>query len=265
MIDSHFYPSGWGVKPILFNIAGFEIPSYSAFVLLGLIVGVLVFYIDAKRQKVNNENTFFIVAAAFTFGALGAKLPIWIANYKLILVEPTNLSALLSGRTIVGGLIGGTLGVILTKRVLKIKDKRGNQFAPAAAIGIAIGRVGCFLRGCCYGIPTYASWGVNFGDGIPRHPTQLYEAVFDLGLFIYLIYLREKITEPGKLFRIFLNWYFVFRFFIEFIRIEKVVFFGLTGFQLVSLMVLVYLNRRLIFNGILDILISNKKIKARNT
>jgi len=259
MIDSHAYPSNWGVRPVLFNVAGFGVPSYSAFVLLGLIVGIAVFYIDSRKNKVANENTFFIFVAALFFGAIGAKLPIWIANYKLIISSLPDITPMLSGRTIVGGLIGGTLGVILTKRVLKIKDKRGNQFAPAAAIGISIGRIGCFLRGCCYGIPTYSTWGVNFGDGILRHPTQLYEAVFDLGLFIYLVYLRKKVTEPGKLFRIFLNWYFIFRFFIEFIRIEKVIFWGLTGFQLVSVMVLVYINRKLLFNGMVDILKRKKK------
>jgi len=246
MIDSHIYPMNWGVRPILFNIGTFQVSSYSFFVILGLIVGITVYFLDARKNKVANENTFFIFIAGLTFGAIGAKLPIWIANYKLIITNPTDLSLLLSGRTIIGGLIGGTIGVVLTKKVLKIKDKRGNQFAPAAAIGIAIGRIGCFLRGCCYGIPTYSSWGVNFGDGILRHPTQLYEAFFDFCLLIYLIVIRKKVAEPGKLFKIFLNWYFAFRFFIEFIRVERVVFWGLTGFQLVSLMVLVYINRNLI-------------------
>ncbi|MGE5473361.1 MAG: prolipoprotein diacylglyceryl transferase [Ignavibacteriales bacterium] len=246
MVDSHIYPANWGVRPVLFNLGGLPVPSYSFFVLLGLAAGIAFYFIDARKNKAANENTFFIFIAALTFGALGAKLPIWIANYQLIMANPTNLSLLLSGRTIIGGLIGGTIGVILTKKVLKIKDKRGNQFAPAGAIGIAIGRIGCFLRGCCYGIPKYASWGVDFGDGVLRHPTQLYEAVFDFCLFIYLLIIRKNVTEPGKLFRIFLNWYFAFRFFIEFIRVEKIAFLGLTGFQLVSIMVLLYINRKLI-------------------
>jgi phosphatidylglycerol---prolipoprotein diacylglyceryl transferase len=246
MLDSHVYPPDWGIRPVLFNILNLGIPSYSVFVLLGLVAGIAVYCIESKRARQFNEKAFYIFFAALFFGTLGAKLPIWIVNYKLIVSSFPDISPFLSGRTIVGGLIGGTIGVVLTKRFLKINVRMGNQIAPAAAIGIAIGRIGCYLRGCCYGIATSLPWGVNFGDGVSRHPTQIYEALYDFAVFLFLISIRNKVATPGRLFEIFLNLYFVFRFFIEFIRVEEIIFMGLTGFQIASVLALLYINRSFI-------------------
>lgn len=248
MFDSHIHPDDWGIRPILFSIGRVEIASYSFFVLLGLVIGIITYIVLSKRNKTYNRNAFIVLIAAITFGTLGAKLPIWIANYKLIIANSADIQLIMSGRTIIGGLIGGTIGVILTKKVLKIKVRMGNQIAPAAAIGIAIGRIGCFFRGCCYGIPTYSTWGVDFGDGILRNPTQLYEAVFDVGMFIYLLIISKKVDEPGKLFRVFLNCYFSFRFLIEFIRVNDIVYWGMTSFQWVCILSLLYINRTYLVN-----------------
>jgi prolipoprotein diacylglyceryltransferase len=126
------------------------------------------------------------------------------------------------------------------KKKLKMKEKRGNLFAPAIATGVAIGRIGCFLRGCCFGKETSLPWGVNFGDGILRHPTEIYESIFMIGMFIYLRYKMTKNPKPGSLFRLLMIFYFSFRFIIEFIRVEPIAFFGLTFFQLICLLVLGY-------------------------
>ena len=88
---------------------------------------------------------------------------------------------LMSGKTIVGGLIGGLFAVEWVKRQIGEKSSTGDLFAAPIALGVAIGRIGCFLGGLpdgTYGTPTSLPWGVDFGDGIPRHPTQLYESDF---------------------------------------------------------------------------------------
>ncbi|MDD5070675.1 MAG: prolipoprotein diacylglyceryl transferase [Candidatus Omnitrophica bacterium] len=248
MVDTHLYPDNWGVRPILLRIFGIGVSSYSFFVLIGLLVGVFVYCYEAKRNRQQTENSFYIFVAALFGGILGAKIPVWIMNYREIISSFPDLGPFFSGRTVVGGLIGGTISVKIVKRILKIKEKRGNLFAPAIALGLSIGRIGCFLRGCCYGKISLLPlpWAVDFGDGLLRHPTQVYESFFCLLLFGHLTYLKRKVTEPGRLFVIFLNYYFSFRFFVEFIRVEPVVFFRLTGFQIVSLLVLVYLNRGLL-------------------
>lgn len=244
MIDTHAIPidfSNWGIKPLLFSVGNFDISSHAFFTLLALVIGLLFFYYDARKNKVMSENTFYLLIAALVGGVIGAKIPILILEYKYILTNfPNILPIIFSGKTITGGLVGGFISVLIVKKFLKIKVKRGNLFAPAIAIGVAVGRIGCFLRGDAYGTPTSLPWGVNFGDGIMRHPTQIYESLFMFGMFFYFQYAKNKNPAPGVLFENLMIYYFTFRFFIEFIRVEKIVFLGLTLFQLISLVVVIY-------------------------
>ncbi len=187
-----------------------------------------------------------IPLAALVGGVLGAKIPVWVE--MLVLASPaphSDLTVLFAGRTIVGGLLGGTAAVMLVKRFLGIKGRKGNLLAPAIAAGFLLGRIGCFLGGCCYGIPTASFLGVDFGDGVTRHPTQLYEAAFALGMFVFLTARgnQNKYLAPGKLFDYFLNGYFGFRFLIEFIRVEPAVLGGLTMYQLLCIAGLLFVNR----------------------
>ena len=244
MIDDHYYPLNWGIKPILFQIGNLGVPAYAFFVLLGLMVGLAVYFYEARRQKVLSENGFFIVVGSLLGGIVGARVLQALVDYSYFFYHFSGWEILFSGRTIIGCLIGGTLGAILTKKILGINEKRGNLFAPAIAIGVAIGRLGCFFRGCCYGQPTNLPWGVNFGDGIMRHPTQIYESLFMLAMFIYLERIKNnKDIKPGQLFKILMISYFVFRFFMEFIRVERLAFAGLTFFQIICLFVIIYLIR----------------------
>src|SRR5580698_3003426 len=85
------------------------------------------------------------------------------------------------GKTIVGGLLGGWLAVELVKKLMDIRRRTGDLFVIPLCIGIAVGRIGCLLAGLAddtYGKPTSLPWAVNFGDGVGRHPTQLYEILF---------------------------------------------------------------------------------------
>ena len=264
MVDSHSIPIGeWGIQPILFYIGNFGIPAYSFFVSLGLIVGLIVYFYESKKQHKQSQNGFYIVVGALLGGAIGAKVLEFAINFNYFAQNINNLSALMSGRTIVGGLIGGMVGAMLTKKYLGSKEKRGNLFAPAVAIGVAIGRLGCFFVGCCYGQPTNLPWGVDFGDHILRHPTQIYESLFMLGMFIYLVKIKNRPDiRPGQLFKLLMVSYFTFRFFIEFIRVEPVVFIGLTVFQLISAGVIVYLlrgNIKEVISKIKDKINANKK------
>jgi phosphatidylglycerol:prolipoprotein diacylglycerol transferase len=244
MVDSHLHPEFWGIRPILFNIGNFGVPAYSFFVLLGLLVGILVYYLEAKRQKKLSENGFLIVFGALAGGIIGSKILQWLVDYPYFSNYFSNINFLVSGRTIIGGLIGGMVGSKITKKKLNIKEKRGNLFAPSIAIGVAIGRLGCFFRGCCFGKPTNLPWGVDFGDKILRHPTQIYESIFMLIMFIYLEKIkRNKNVKPGQLFKKLMVAYFIFRFFVEFLRVNLVVFAGLTIFQIISIIAIIFLVR----------------------
>ena len=230
----------WGVRPVLFHLGPLPVPSYAVFVTLGLAAGLWVYWREARRQRAASENTFYILMAGLTGGVIGAKIPILVLEWKNLAAHFPDPGPLVSGRSIVGGLVGGALAVVLVKRWLGIRDRRGNLFAPAIALGVAVGRIGCFLEGCCYGIPTRLPWGVDFGDGIPRHPTQLYESAFLLGLFLVLRRAQPRVTAPGLLFRALMIAYMSFRFLVEFIRVEPTGWLGLTLFQWIALLAVLY-------------------------
>lgn len=259
MIDTHIHPMNWGVKANLFKFGIINIEAYPFFVLLALVLGVLVYYYNAKKAGSLGDNSFYIAVAAIFGGILGAKIPIWILNLPLIISSPS-IDLILSGRTITGGLIGGMLSVIFIKRKLGIRTKRGNLFAPSVALGIAVGRIGCFLRGCCYGIETNLPWAIDFGDGVMRHPTQLYEVIFTFGLFVYFQFFYKKLALPGEKFQKLLLYYFVFRFFEEFIRYNDVFYFNFSVFQWISILAIIFVLREKIIN-----IFNTKKYAKSNT
>jgi prolipoprotein diacylglyceryltransferase len=138
---------------------------------------------------------------------------------------------LAGGRSILGGLAGAYAGVLLTKRLIGYREPTGDAFAPAVALGMAIGRFGCFFTELP-GTPTRLPWAVTFYDGVPRHPSFLYEIVFQLGAFALLWWLRPRVHTKGDLFKIYLLGYAAFRFAVEFVRGNDVVWNGLTRPQL---------------------------------
>lgn len=201
------------------------IPAYAIAMICAFAAGLAVYRYNMRGMQKQSGHLFPILLAAFFGGVIGAKLPIILLNLRFGLSWQT----ILAGRTIVGGLVGGTLGVLLIKKKLGIRARYGNFLAPSIALGMAIGRIGCLLSGCCYGTPTDLPWGIDFGDGIARHPTQLYEMIFCFIAFI-LLQRARKTAPPGSLLTRFFLAYFSFRFFEEFIRPYSVVA-GLTPFQ----------------------------------
>jgi len=243
----------WGIRPVLFNIGNIDIPSYTFFVALGFFAGVGVYIYESKQKKDTNEKTLYIAIWSITGGILGAKMLDWLINIDFIFKNISNIDFLISGRTIIGGLIGGYIGANLTKKYLGIKSRKGNLFAPGIALGVAIGRIGCFLRGCCYGKKCNLPWGVDFGDKIIRHPTQLYESLFMLGMFIYLQLIKNKKSiQPGQLFTNLMVSYFTFRFLIEFIREERATPIGLTYFQFICIFAILFLLKDKLIKPIKD-------------
>jgi phosphatidylglycerol---prolipoprotein diacylglyceryl transferase len=239
--DSHVARAG--LCPVLFSVWGIQVHSYAAFMVLGVLAALVWFRVEVRNSRSYSPHGWKIICGALLFGSLGAKLLAAVLNsgqYSSF----GFIQFLYSGRSILGGLIGGWLGVKLTKRIFGITSRQGNAIAPAAALGIAIGRVGCFLSSCCYGIPTTGPMGVDFGDGQRRHPTQLYEALFALGLFIYFSWRNKQQPRPGILFQQFLGCYLAFRFLIEFIRIEPRIWLGLTAYQILCALVLLAMALR---------------------
>ncbi|MBX7166315.1 MAG: prolipoprotein diacylglyceryl transferase [Pirellulales bacterium] len=136
-----------------------------------------------------------------------------------------------SGKTIVLGLVGGYLGVEVAKWALHIRTKTGDSFAVPVAASIAVGRLACFVGGCCYGTATILPWGVDFGDGVRRHPAQLYEAAFHFAAALILWRLYRRGALRRQLIKLYILAYLAYRFVSEEWRPEPEMWLGWTGYQ----------------------------------
>jgi phosphatidylglycerol---prolipoprotein diacylglyceryl transferase len=149
------------------------------------------------------------------------------------------------GKSVVGGLAGAILAIELLKARLGIAGSTGLRFAAPLAAAIAIGRIGCFLAGLddmTYGTPTRLPWGHDFGDGIPRHPVQLYESLamagFLAGFFVLLARGNVLATRAG--FHLFVGAYAGQRFLWEFLKPYGTVIGPFNLFHLICLGLLIY-------------------------
>ena len=169
-----------------------------------------------------------LAVGAFCGGMIGAKLPFALADWDGLLSGTAWLD---NGKTLVMGLVGGYFGVEAAKWALDIRVKTGDSFAAPVAVAIAVGRLACFCGGCCYGAPTDLPWGLDFGVGVPRHPTQLYEFVFHIVAACILIEMRAHALLRGQLIKLYIITYLVFRFLTEFVRPEPRLWLDLTIYQ----------------------------------
>jgi phosphatidylglycerol:prolipoprotein diacylglycerol transferase len=215
---------------------------YGLFMLLAAGVFLLVRYLQPRLAPVAAlpwwKRTALIVAG-FIGGSLGAKLPFALANESGWL---TRTAWLADGKTITTGLLGAYLAVELAKLALGIRVKTGDTFALPLALALAVGRWGCFFGGCCYGTPTTLPWGVDFGDAVRRHPTQIYESLFHLlmaGLLVLII--RCDVLRYQRL-KLYLIAYGGYRFLTEFIRPEPTGWLGMTFYQWVAMILIVFLS-----------------------
>ena len=191
---------------------------------------------------ISNENRLIIFIGA-AFGA-------FIGSHIIgVLENPTLLSRFsviyfLGNKTIVGGMLGGLIGVELTKNKLGVTVSSGDLMVYPLILAMIIGRIGCFLAGLpdgTYGTPSNLPWAINFGDGIRRHPTNLYEILFWVRLWLVLLTIEKKRTfTDGAKFKIFLSSYLIFRFMDEFIKPDYFFNFGLSVIQLVCMAGILY-------------------------
>lgn len=170
----------------------------------------------------------------FCGAMLGAKLPFVLLDWQNLVSTSAWLA---DGKTIMFGIVGGYLGVELAKWILEIHVRTGDTFAAPVALAVAVGRLACYVGGCCYGVPTTLPWGVVFaGSGSlqPRHPTQLYEFAFHLTMAILLWEFQRWGWFKYQLAKLYILAYLVFRFLTEFLRPEPHML-GLSVYQWAAL------------------------------
>lgn len=212
--------------PELLRIGDFQITSFGAMVALAFIVAFWVSGMEFERKGISKKVHEHVFLASLVGGILGAKVLFLIENVPLsdLISSPAHYLLLRGGLTFYGGFFLALLAFFV---VIK---KHGQGFwkvldaiAPALAIAYAIGRVGCLLVGCDYGIVCALPWAMSFPKGSPPtlemvHPTQLYEAMIMLFVFVALWKMRKKRRPDGWLASIYLVLAGLERFFVEFIR-----------------------------------------------
>jgi len=214
--------------------------------LTGIFVGIIFWSRLARRD----ERLLLIYIAALAGAFLGAKLVYLGAEGWLHWHDVNRWVILATGKSITGALLGGYLAVEIAKRLLKYEGVTGDWFAVIVPVGIMLGRMGCFLNGCCLGRVCGPSWfTLNDAAGVARWPAVPVEFLFNALLLGVILLLRWGRIAPGQLFHIYLMAYGVFRFFHEFLRDTPQILGPISGYQiatlgLVGLGLLGFLSRR---------------------
>lgn len=220
---------------------------HSAFAWAGMALGAAMWRATLKTQQRGGAlapGNFGMLVGLLLGAALGNKLVFLIERPDVAQALWQGGALVLPGQSIVGGLLGGLIGVEIAKALTAQTRSTGDAMVWPIAVGLAIGRIGCFLAGLhddTYGTPTSLPWGVDFGDGIPRHPTQLYEIAVVLPLGWVLS--RARFATPGLAFKVFLCSYLAWRLVVEFLKPVPVAYpLGGSGIQWTCLIALaVYL------------------------
>jgi phosphatidylglycerol---prolipoprotein diacylglyceryl transferase len=249
--------------PVYIPIGPWRIHPHLFFESLSYFVGFRVYLALRRRagDTVIVPDRWATLSCAAAGAALGARVLAWLANPQA--TYDLN-SVLLGGKTIVGGLIGGLVGVELVKLAMGIRRSTGDLYAPALAVAIAVGRVGCLLTGIAddtSGTPTSLPWGMDLGDGIQRHPTQLYEIVVLAAMVVPLWRLARRtmavaavtdgqdhpgtggVLREGDAFKAFMVAYMLLRIVVDFVKPYPAVFLGLGVLQWAAVVTIAYYAR----------------------
>jgi len=220
------------MHPVLIRIGPLTIHTYGVLIAIGFILGLALAVRQAKKQGIPADKIvdlgFYMLIAAI----IGSRLFFVLVEAGPFLRNPLDIFKIWQGGLVFYGGVIFAIPVAIWYAKKKGLDIWGaaDIFAPSLAIGHAIGRLGCFSAGCCYGehaenIP----WAVTFTNpdslarlGIPLHPTQLYESAGEFMNFIILIVLRKHQSFKGQLFWTYLLIYSVIRFIVEFFRGDEI-------------------------------------------
>lgn len=221
--------------PELFRIGNFFLPTYGLLITLGFLSGLWLTCRLARRAGLDREAVLNLGIYSALAGIVGAKLLMLLLDLDYYLAQPREIfsfSTLQAGGIYHGGLIAALLAAVIYMRrkqmpVVATMD----LYAPGLALGHAIGRLGCFSAGCCWGVESHLPWAVTFTNptahrlfgtpiGVPLHPAQLYE-VFAVALIFVLLYRRYlRPHGPGVVIGLYLALYSGVRFLIEFVRVH---------------------------------------------
>ena len=216
---------------------------------LGIAAALFWFAAEKRRRGLSDPRLWTLAGFALTFGAIGSRLFTWDITARASLVDWW----VDGSRSILAGLVGAYAGVLLGKRITGYRASTGDLFAPAVALAMVFGRIGCLLTEPP-GTPTGGSWGIVLSTdqaaalggtpGVALHPSFAYEIAFHVVAFGALWHFRERARRPGDLFVCYVAAYALFRFGVEFVRGNDARWLGLSGPQWFLLAMLPLLGRK---------------------
>ena len=232
------------MHPVIARLGGLTVGSHEFFVGLGVLVAAAVVVLEARRRGMWGDGMLVAIAGGLVGGGIGMRSTSWLRSPDLALNASVTDVWQYGAKSVLGGLTGAYLGVLLAKRLVGYRVRTGDVFAPAVALGMAVGRIGCLLTEPP-GRLTSLPWGIRLTPeqvaaipgcttcvpGVPLHPSFAYEIAFQLAAFGWLLWLRPRMPVPGSLLTAYLAAYAVFRFGVEFTRDNEVVLAGLTRGQ----------------------------------
>jgi phosphatidylglycerol:prolipoprotein diacylglycerol transferase len=234
------------VHPILFEIAGRPVHAFGLMLSAAFLAGGLLMHADFRRKGVSPELGWWIVLCGFAGGLAGARLHLAVTSWDAVARDPLGFLTGGSGLVWYGGLLGGIAATAIPIRRFRVPWlAAADTAAPALAVGLAIGRLGCHFAGDGdWGIPTDLPWGVAYTAAVagwphPRgvrvHPAPLYELTALLAIAALLWRLRSRLRPDGAVFFAYLALAGVARFAVEMVRTNPAVALGLSEAQWTSL------------------------------
>ncbi|MBM3774543.1 MAG: prolipoprotein diacylglyceryl transferase [Acidobacteria bacterium] len=222
--------------PEIFRVGSFALPTYGLLVATAFLVALALTGRLAREAGMDRETVVNLGIYCVLAGIVGAKLLMLLLDLPFYWSNPGEIfsfATLQAGGVFYGGLLAAlaTAWWFMRRKGLPFLAT-GDVFAPGVAIGHAIGRIGCFAAGCCWGVECRRSWAVTFSNpvahenvgvplNIPLHPTQLYEAAAEMVIFAILYRRFHQPHRRGAILGLYLALYSAARFVIEFFRVHE--------------------------------------------
>lgn len=222
------------------HIGSASVNSYLLFYTLGALAAFLLVRREFARNSYPANAAWVLAAVVLPSGAVGGKLYYFAEAWSSLDLISMRPFFDVSGSGWYGGFLLGGAASLITVSAMRLPLRRTlDLVAPSVALAQVFGRLGCFLGGCCHGGPSSLPWTMSFPAGlyllsVRVHPTQLYEALLYLGIFLYLWRRRETGRPRGSQVGMYLLLASIGRFLVEFVRINPRVLFQLTAPQLIA-------------------------------
>jgi len=213
--------------PVLIRIGPITIHTYGFMIAAAFLLGLWLATRQAEREGLQKEKIADVGFYALFAGLIGSRVLYIATNWQQFASTPIDMIKIWEGGLVFyGGVIFAVPAAIwYAKRQGLNLWQAIDIWAPALPVGHALGRLGCFSAGCCYGSPTDLPWAVTFSHpeslalkGVPLHPTQIYEALAELANFAVIMFLRRRKIFHGQLFWVYVLNYSIIRAVIEVFR-----------------------------------------------